>query len=130
MTSRVWPRGIDRWPQRDGDLGDRMGRIFRSFPPGPVVIIGADIPGISRADIWDAFQALGRADAVFGPAPDGGYWLVGMKRSAPPPRTLFQGVRWSSGHALADSEASIPGLRIAHVATRRDVDQAADLRSF
>ncbi len=127
MASRIWPQGLARWPQGRGDLGDRMGRIFRRFPPGPVVVIGADIPGITRADIWSAFRALGSADAVFGPAPDGGYWLVGLKRAAPPPATLFQAVRWSTEHALEDTKASIPGLRIAHVATRRDVDHAADL---
>ena len=73
--SRVWPRGPRRWPQGGGDLGRRMGRVFRAFPPGPVVIIGADIPGVRSADIAAAFAALGRADAVFGPAEDGGYCI-------------------------------------------------------
>ena len=72
MASRIWPGHLPRLPQGRGDLGDRMGRVFRSLPPGPVLIVGGDIPGIAPAHIAHAFRALGRADAVFGPAPDGG----------------------------------------------------------
>lgn len=128
MLSRVWPADLPRIPQGRGDLGDRMGRVFRTMPPGPVAIIGADIPGVNRARIAEAFAALGDHEAVFGPAPDGGYWLIGMKRAAPVPGTMFNGVRWSSEHALADTMASLAGLRIAQVATLRDVDTVADLR--
>jgi hypothetical protein len=127
LASRVWPGHLPRIPQGRGDLGDRMGRILRRMPPGPVCIVGADIPALGPNHVAQAFAALGRSDAVFGPAPDGGYWLVGMKRSAPPPATLFRDVRWSTPQALADSRASLPGLRIAHVATLDDVDTAADL---
>nr|WP_255596729.1 TIGR04282 family arsenosugar biosynthesis glycosyltransferase [Cognatishimia sp. MH4019] len=128
MLSRVWPADLPRVAQGQGDLGDRMGRVFRMMPPGPVAIIGADIPGVTAARIAEAFAALGNHEAVFGPAPDGGYWLIGMKRVGPVPTTLFQGVRWSTEHALADTKASLPGARIAHVATLRDVDTVADLR--
>lgn len=128
MLSRAWPADLPRIPQGRGDLGDRMGRVFRTMPPGPVAIIGADIPGVNRARIAEAFAALGDHEAVFGPAPDGGYWLIGMKRAAPVPGTMFNGVRWSSEHALADTMASLAGLRIVQVATLRDVDTVADLR--
>jgi rSAM/selenodomain-associated transferase 1 len=129
LQSRVWPGHLPRVPQGTGDLGARMGRLLRSMPPGPVCIIGADIPGVTPARIAEAFAALGRHDAVFGPAPDGGFWLVGLKRTAAVPATLFQGVRWSTRHALADSATGLPGLRIAHAATLRDVDTAEDLRN-
>jgi len=127
MTSRVWPDDLPRLPQGPGDLGDRMKRVFQTMPTGPVAIIGADIPGITPARIWDAFRALGSSDAVFGPAPDGGYWLVGMKRGRALPVTLFNGVRWSTEHALADTVASIPDLSIAKIETLRDVDEVTDL---
>ena len=127
MLSRVWPSDLPRVPQGSGDLGARMGRMFRSLPPGPVCVIGADIPGVTRARIVEAFKALGDHEAVFGPAPDGGYWLVGLKRVAAVPSGLFENVRWSTEHALADTEASLGGLSIAHVATLRDVDTVADL---
>lgn len=130
LRSRVWPAHLPRIPQGRGTLGDRMGRIMRDLPPGPVCIIGADIPGIDRHRIARAFAALGPNDSVFGPAPDGGYWLVGLKRSAPPPSTLFQNVRWSTEHALTDTCASMPGLRIARVDTLQDVDTLTDLRAL
>ena len=130
MMSRVWPAHLPRIPQGRGDLGDRMGRVFLTAPPGPVCIIGADIPGITRAHIARAFTALGDHDACFGPAPDGGYWLVGLKQTTRPPRSLFQNVRWSSEHALADTMASLPGKRIALVDTLDDVDTLADLKAL
>ncbi|SLN75651.1 2-phospho-L-lactate guanylyltransferase [Roseovarius gaetbuli] len=126
LQSRFWPLRFARVAQGRGDLGDRMGRIMRSCPPGPVCIIGGDIPGIRAAHIARAFKALGRNEAVFGPAPDGGYWLVGLKR-VQVPATLFQGVRWSSEHALADTIQSLGGARVVLVDRLRDVDTIADL---
>jgi len=49
--SRVWPAHLPRVPQGKGTLGDRMARLLRGLPPGPVCIIGADIPAIGRAHI-------------------------------------------------------------------------------
>ena len=129
MWSRVWPAELRRLPQGAGDLGDRMGRVMRSLPPGPVLVIGADIPGITPAHIEEAFRALS-ADAVFGPALDGGYWLVGLKRVRIP-ATLFRGVRWSSPSALADSKASLGGgFSVSEVAELHDVDTLADLQAL
>ncbi|MEO1422239.1 MAG: TIGR04282 family arsenosugar biosynthesis glycosyltransferase [Pseudomonadota bacterium] len=125
LTSRAWPRHLPRWPQGAGDLGDRMGRALRELGPGPVVIIGADIPEITPHRIAAAFGALGNADAVFGPATDGGYWLIGLRNQ--PPATLFDGVRWSSATTLSDTVRSLPGKRIALIDTLRDVDTAEDL---
>lgn len=128
MASRAWPGHLPRIPQGEGDLGDRMARIFRSLPPGPVIIVGGDIPGITPAHVARAFAALGGADAVLGPAPDGGYWLIGLKRTAAVPACLFTAVRWSTDHALADTVASLRGLRVALADTLADVDTVADLR--
>ena len=127
LSSRVWPAHLPRWPQGRGDLGDRMGRMLRAAPAGPVCVIGADIPGVTAARVADAFRALGSHDAVFGPAPDGGYWLVGLKRARHVPPRLFENVRWSTEHALADTVATLPDHRIAQVATLRDVDTIDDL---
>lgn len=127
LLSRVWPVDLPRAPQGHGDLGDRMGRVLRGMPPGPVCVIGADIPGITAVHIVRAFKALGSHEAVFGPAPDGGYWLVGAKRASALPNTLFKGVRWSTKHALVDTMATLPGRRIALVDELRDVDTKADL---
>lgn len=130
LQSRVWPADLPRVPQGRGDLGDRMARQFHGIASGPMCIIGADIPGINRARIAEAFKALGDHDAVFGPADDGGYWLIGLKRIRPVPPGLFTGVRWSTEHALADTMATLPDHRIAQVATLRDVDTVTDLRAL
>lgn len=125
----VWPNGVGRMAQGSGDLGQRMQRVFDTLPPGPVVIIGADIPGIRPRHIADAFAALGSHDAVFGPAEDGGYWLVGLSRR---PRVLqiFSGVRWSGPHALADTKRNLCNASIFALNTLFDVDNGKDFRRF
>jgi len=122
------PRRVARIPQGRGDLSQRMARAFRRFPRRRAVLVGSDIPGLGAADIVAAFHALGRADAVFGPAADGGYWLVGMgpRRPAGP----FAAVRWSSPHALADTLANFRGRRVALLRLMQDVDTAADLAAI
>ena len=130
LASRVWPAHLPRLAQGAGDLGDRMRHIFRSAQKGPVCIIGADIPGIRRQHINAAFRALGNHDAVFGPANDGGFWLVGLKRPAPVPPALFANVRWSTEHALADSLTGLKDARVSKIDVLRDVDTMADLACF
>ncbi len=126
-VSRVWPAHLPRWPQGQGDLGQRMARMLRQVGKGPVCLIGADIPDVTNKRIAEAFAALGDHDAVFGPAYDGGYWLVGLKHPERQPNGLFHNVRWSTEHALADTIATLPDYHIAQVATLRDVDTKADL---
>lgn len=122
---RWLPRELAVVGQGRGDLGQRMARSFARLPPGPAVLIGSDIPAIARAHIEAAFAALGRHDAVFGPADDGGYWLVGQRRLHAMPH-LFDRVRWSSPLALADTLANLaPGESHARAATLADVDDGA-----
>lgn len=122
-----WPRSWCRRPQGNGDLGRRMARALHAVPPGPAVLVGSDIPGLAPHHIEAAFRALeGGAEVVFGPAVDGGFWLVGVRRRRR--LALFDTVRWSTAHALADSVAALPGgVPVALVATLADVDTAADL---
>jgi len=120
-----WPSTLPRVSQGQGDLGDRMGRVMRDMPQGPVVLIGCDIPDVSPAHIAAAFKALGDNDAVFGPAEDGGYWLVGLKRR-PHVKEIFGNVRWSSEHALADTMANLEGASIAMLDVMPDIDTGAD----
>lgn len=127
-SSRVWPTDLPRLPQGGGDLGARMARLLRGHRGGPVCLVGADIPDLNRAAVARAFAALGTHQAVFGPARDGGYWLVGLKHGPRAPRDLFVGVRWSSPQALADSLATLPGQSVALVDQLDDIDTAADLR--
>lgn len=129
LKARSLPAGIGRMPQHGGDLGARMQAIFDRCDPGPVVIIGTDIPEVCPAHIAAAFSALGTHDMVFGPATDGGFWLVGMRRT---PRIVsaFNSVRWSAPETLADCRAGLEGARVATASTLRDIDEAADLAAL
>ena len=122
----------DGWCQRkqgSGDLGQRMFQPMKTLPPGPVVVVGSDAPDIGPRHIERAFRALGNHDWVFGPAVDGGYWLVGARRW---PRLInpFKGVRWSSEHALDDTLANVMNdprrVRVALIDILSDVDTGAD----
>ncbi len=124
-----WPRAWHVIPQGSGDLGARMGRVLQELPPGPVVIVGSDIPDLGPAHIARAFALLGDHDWVFGPAGDGGYWLIGARRR-PARRDPFAGVRWSSPHALADTLANLSGARVAFLQELDDVDTGADLNRW
>jgi len=126
LASRVWPAHLPRIAQGRGDLGARMARVFRTLPPGPALIVGADIAGLTPAHVARAFAALGPAPAVLGPATDGGYWALGLRRTACPPARLLEGVRWSTPHALADTAATLPA-RTARADRLSDVDTAGDL---
>ncbi len=105
-----------------------MRHILEDTPRGPVVIIGGDIPGITPAIIRDAFKVLAGKDCVFGPAEDGGYWLMGMRRGARPlPAQLFEDVRWSCAHTLSDTLETLGGASVGFATQLRDVDTVADL---
>jgi rSAM/selenodomain-associated transferase 1 len=115
--------------QRAGGLGIRLLAAFDAAFRArfrPVVAIGTDAPLLSPAILEAALLALGRKDAVIGPARDGGYYLVGLRRFAP---DLFEGIPWSTGDVL---RATLARARRARLATALlepllDVDTAADL---
>jgi len=116
-------------PQGSGDLGQRLARVIHALPPGPVVILGSDTPTVTRADIAAAFRTLGANRAVFGPAPDGGYWLIGLRRGLGE-RLPFDGVRWSTEDALVDTLANLEGCRVAMLREQEDIDDGAALRRY
>ncbi len=120
------PARVQRIPQGGGDLGSRMQRAFRRFPHAHVALVGCDIPDMRMADLQDAFRWMGTVDTVFGPADDGGYWLVAMtpRRPAQP----FRNVRWSSEHALADTMVNFSNHRVARLRILQDIDTSDDFR--
>lgn len=127
LTSRIWPPGLPRQPQGNGDLGRRMVRALRQAP-GDVLVIGSDVPGITPAQVAGAFRLLNPHDVVLGPAEDGGYWAIGRRRGAVLPPHALADVRWSGPQALADTVASLGSLSVSHAAILADVDTSADLR--
>jgi len=121
---RHWRRGVEAVGQGEGDLGIRMRRALAACPPGPAVLVGADIPALGARHVAEAFRLLGCHDLVFGPAEDGGFWLVGARH----PRQMslsFERVRWSGPHALADTLAGLPRrIRVGDADRLEDVDDA------
>jgi len=131
LHGQFWDQDLSCLDQGAGDLGRRMARTFRVLPPGPAVIIGSDIPELAPRHVAAAFRALGGHDAVLGPAGDGGYWLVGLKRTRPVPAGLFERVRWSSPHALADTRAGLPRhFSVALLEALEDVDDIESYRRW
>jgi len=116
-NSRAWTFGLEIpvLRQQGKDLGARLAHALRQLlrhHPGAVVI-GADAPELEPRTIRLALSELESCDAVLGPCPDGGYYLIGVRRgeTAPHlPRGLFRGVRWGSRHALRDTLENLLAL--------------------
>ena len=126
--ARHWRRGVDVTGQGEGDLGVRMRRALATCPQGPVVLVGGDIPALTARHVATAFHQLGGCELVFGPAEDGGFWLVGARRRPRLP-LLFEQVRWSSPHALADTLAGLsPRVSVGFVDRLEDVDDGEAYR--
>jgi rSAM/selenodomain-associated transferase 1 len=126
----IWPQHLERRSQGMGDLTARLELGLREAPNGPVIFIGADAPDLSIALLRKAVRALNRADAVFGPASDGGFWLFGMNKTARSP-SPFGGVRWSGPHAMEDVWSRLPKTaRVTQLPTLIDIDEAEDWETW
>jgi rSAM/selenodomain-associated transferase 1 len=118
-------------PQEGRDLGERLRhlstRLLTAGHPG-VVIIDSDTPSLPDHCLAEGVARIGddRIDAVFGPAEDGGYYLVALRRPAP---ALFQGIAWSTGAVLAQTldRAAKAGLHVHLLPSWFDVDTGCDL---
>ncbi len=122
--------GLPCIDQGEGDLGARMARCLDLFAPRPRLLFGADIPGIDAGVIGRAFDLLRRSDLLFGPAEDGGFWLVGQRG---PARCggLFERVPWSRPETFAATLRNVPRhRRVALAETLADVDDGAAWRAW
>ncbi|HHL43823.1 MAG TPA: glycosyltransferase [Hellea balneolensis] len=121
----LWPRGLPRMAQGDGDLSPRTARIFSS--KGPVITIGTDTPSMKKQYIADGFKALKTHKAVIGPAKDGGFWLLGL--NGPVPARIFEGVRWSHPQTCQDMASRVPGTP-AFLPMLNDIDTLQDWLAY
>lgn len=126
---RALAPGFALMPQRGRDLGQRLHNAFTCcFAAGfrQAAVLASDSPTLPAGHVACAFSLLDEADVAFGPAEDGGYYLVALSR--PHPR-LFAGVRMSTSSVLRDSIAIArdAGLRVALLPEWRDIDTAEDL---
>ena len=116
--------------QGEGDLGQRMARAFeRAFAAGErrVLLIGTDAPALDAGVLRRAAQHLAASDAVFVPALDGGYALVGLRQNAP---ALFDRMVWSCASVMRATRQRLAaaGLRYVELPPLADIDEPADLR--
>lgn len=125
--------GVGFQPQAEGDLGERMAAAIEGAMArraGPVCIIGTDAPEVDRPLVEEAFEALeAGADVVFGPAVDGGYYLVGLRAPSP---GLFRSMPWSTDRVLSLSLDRCREMKLDVVLLRtlRDVDTKEDLEAL
>ena len=115
--------------QGNGDLGQRMHRACVDNLKGPgdrAIIVGTDCPDLTCDLVVEAYRALETHDVVFGPAHDGGYYLVGLNRPTP---ALFSDVTWGSETVLERSRqhAATAALSVAQLIPLTDVDRPEDL---
>ncbi|MBI2311742.1 MAG: TIGR04282 family arsenosugar biosynthesis glycosyltransferase [Betaproteobacteria bacterium] len=120
--------GIALKPQGEGDLGARMLRAFEATlgQTPRALLIGSDCPSLTSEDLRNAACALETGnDAVFTPAEDGGYMLVGLTRAAP---ELFEGVAWGTPMVMAETRKHLSelGWHWQELPTRWDVDRPED----
>jgi len=121
--------GVALAKQGGGDLGARMHRALAVAlcEHDAAILVGTDIPGLLAADLVRAAALLeDGADAVLGPAEDGGYWLIGLRRSD---AFLFDDMSWGGAEVLAETRRRMDArsMRVACVAERWDVDRPDDL---
>lgn len=120
--------GPDLVAQADGDLGARLLAAMRgdAAPFAPVLFFGSDTPDLTADHVQQAMAALASHDVVIGPAEDGGYYLIGMRRPMP---QLFTDMPWSSPDLMAATMAVLAAQGIApHLLERlSDCDTPEDL---
>jgi hypothetical protein len=121
--------GVRLIAQAGDDLGARMARAFADvFAQGyrRVLVTGTDLPTLPGSAFSEALTLLDRHDLVLGPAQDGGYYLIGLRKPAP---ELFAGIPWSTDRVLAltQTKAAAAGLKTALLPVRRDIDTLDDL---
>lgn len=119
-------------PQGDGDLGERMERAVAAHlraDGASVIVVGTDAPDLDATVIEAALTRLATHDLVFGPALDGGYFLVGMRQLAP---EVFRDIPWSAPDTLDVSlaHAAAAGRRVALLDPLLDIDTVDDWRTW
>lgn len=123
-----WP-GEKKFVQMGSDLGERMKSAFENgFNEGytKIVGIGSDLPNITAEIIEKGLSELDQSDTVFGPAEDGGYYLLGMKKMH---TEIFDGKAWSTEGLLDQTIKALESADISYkkIKTLNDVDNIEDL---
>ncbi|WP_282123695.1 TIGR04282 family arsenosugar biosynthesis glycosyltransferase [Algibacter mikhailovii] len=118
--------------QKGVDLGERMKNAFQDgFNDGyqRIVLIGSDLPEIAEEHINNGLNVLKKNDVVFGPALDGGYYLIGLSKMH---HRIFENKPWSQPNLLEDTlnELKQNKITVATLNTLNDIDTFEDLKKF
>lgn len=127
VETEAWPGLGPRRLQVHGDLGERMLHALETGLAegyGRVLIVGSDAPGLPPPHVEQLLDSV--ADVALGPVEDGGYYAICCGRTD---RRMFEGVRWSTPHALSDTAAACArcGLSVQVGRPWFDIDEPADL---
>jgi len=121
---------FEKKQQYGADLGLRMHHAFQEgFKEGyqQIIIIGSDLYDVSQDDLENAFNQLENHDFVIGPAEDGGYYLLGMKRLLP---ELFQNKNWGTSSVLKDTLTNLENESLQLLPQKNDVDYYEDIQDI
>lgn len=127
----LW-NGYEKFRQAEGDLGERMRRAFEeqlARGADRCVIIGSDCLDLTESHLREAFRLLDTHDCVFGPATDGGYYLLGLKQVIP---SIFENKPWSQPTLLEETLAELDSQGISYtlLETLSDVDEWEDAERY
>mgnify|MGYP001060630795 CR=1 FL=1 len=128
IVDDTW-HGFDKFVQKGEDLGVRMKNAFaKGFDDGyeRIVLIGSDLPDITAAHISDGLKALEKSNTVFGPAVDGGYYLIGLSKLY---HCVFENKPWSSANLFEETvqELNKKAISFSTLDTLNDIDTYEDL---
>ena len=118
--------GVERFQQQGSDLGERIIHLFNTHQ-APLLLIGSDCPVLTPELLQRCAAELETQDAVFLPAEDGGYALVGLNRPEP---ELFRGIEWGTGQVMAQTRERLQRLKLRWSEPEQvwDVDRPEDYR--
>ncbi len=131
IVEEKWPNDIKRI-QKGNDLGEKMSNAFKDGFTDDyenIILIGSDLPNISADIINNGFKALDKNEVVFGPAEDGGYYLIGMSKLY---NCIFENKAWSTSNLLNNTleELKQQKIKVSLIETLNDIDTFEDLQSY
>jgi rSAM/selenodomain-associated transferase 1 len=113
--------------QANGSLTEKLSDVFEKVD-SPTIVIGSDLPDLNQDDILQAFESLKKNDCVIGPAKDGGYYLIGMKKYY----EVFDGIDWSTEKVFEQTMKQLleKKAKVVLLETKEDIDTGEEYKRF
>lgn len=127
----IWDNEVFTKKMQQGEsLGERMQHAFKEgFENGfeKIIVIGSDLYDLKTEDLLEAFEKLDISNYIIGPAQDGGYYLLGMKK---PLYKVFKNKSWGTPTVFSETMEGLKGEEVILLETRNDIDTLEDLKEF